>query len=346
MKHVLPLSVLDLSPVPAGTTPTGALHNTLELAQHTDQLGYDRYWLSEHHNTQMLASASPELLAGQIAARTSRIRVGTGGIMLPNHAPLRIAEAFRLLEALYPKRVDLGLGRAPGTDMLTAMALRGGRENLQGEDFPGQLRDLLALLDDERAPDHPLRRLSAIPQGVPAPPVWLLGSSTFSARLAAQLGLGFAFAHHINPVLAQEALGLYHQHFQPSRWRSTPQSMLAVSAICAPSQSEAETLASSSDLTLLRFSQLRGQPGPIPSVAEAQEYPYTAEERAFVRANRSRLLVGDPEQLKAQLDALAAQTGAQELMLTTLIHDQALRLRSYSLLAEVFDIANQGVLSR
>jgi luciferase family oxidoreductase group 1 len=325
------LSILDLTPISEGSTATQTLHNSLDLAQQGDALGYHRYWLSEHHNTSMLASGAPELMVGQIAARTPRIKVGTGGIMLPNHAPLKVAENFRLLEALYPGRIDLGLGRAPGTDMRTALALRRSREALQAEDFPEQLTELQAYLDNQA-----IAGIQAIPLGVPAPAVWMLGSSTFGAQLAAARGLPFAFAHHIQPEPALLALQLYHQLFQPNRRNESPQAMLAISVICAETDQAANELAMSADLTLLRFHQFRGQPGPIPSVAEAKMQLYNPAEQDLIKSNRQRMFVGSPSTLKHQLSALAHSMGVKELMINTLTHAHSDRLNSYRLLAEAF----------
>src|SRR5580692_9048170 len=203
-----PLSVLDISPVPSGSSSSEALRNTLDLAKLTDALGYSRYWLAEHHNTALIASTSPEVMIGHVADVTQRMRVGSGGIMLPNHAPLKVAETFRVLEALHPGRIDLGLGRAPGTDSLTALALRRSREAVYSDDFPARLQDLLSFLDHGFPQGHPLERIRAMPDDVAMPDVWLLGSSDFSAELAAQMGLRFAFAHHIQPWPAIAALRL------------------------------------------------------------------------------------------------------------------------------------------
>lgn len=328
------LSVLDLTPVSAGSTAAQTLRHSFELAKLTDELGYARYWFSEHHNSSMLASAAPEIMIGQIAQATQRIRVGAGGIMLPNHAPLKVAENFKLLEALFPDRIDLGLGRAPGTDGMTALALRRTRstEALMADDFPEQLTELSNYLAEARS------RLQAIPLGVKGPPIWLLGSSGYSAQLAAERGLAFGFAHHIQPEPAIAALSLYHHQFQPSEALPEPKSMIAVSAICAETDEQADVLARSSDLTWLRFRSQGGQAGPIPSVAEASEYPYSAIEREFVKQSRGRLFVGSPATLREQLTALADAAGVQEVMVTSLIHGHQDRLNSYRLLAKAFEL--------
>jgi luciferase family oxidoreductase group 1 len=328
------LSVLDLSPVSSGSSSAEALRNTLDLAGLADRLGYTRYWLAEHHNTALIASSAPEVMIGHVASLTKRIRVGSGGIMLPNHAPLKVAETFRMLEALHPGRIDLGLGRAPGTDSLTALALRRSRQALTADDFPEQLAELLGFFNGQLPVDHPFRRVRAIPEGVRTPPIWLLGSSDFSARLAAELGLGFAFAHHINPWPAVDALRLYRERFRPSGYLQMPESLLAVSAICAETDEQAEELARSADLTLLRFA--RGKLEPLPSITEAARYPYTMEEREVIRSNRARMFVGSPSSVREQLSGLAEQAGAGEIMVTTMTHEHATRRRSYTLLAEAF----------
>jgi luciferase family oxidoreductase group 1 len=331
MSSKLNLSVLDLAPVPSGFSPAQALQNTLDLAPFVEKLGYTRYWLAEHHNTGLLACSSPEILISQVAARTEKMRVGSGGVMLPNHAPLKVAENFRTLQTLFPDRIDLGLGRAPGTDPRTAVALRGTREALRADDFPQQLQELMAYFQDE------VPAVRAMPQGAPMPPIWLLGSSDFSGRLAAQLGLGFAFAHHINQTLAIPVLRFYRDNFRPNADGSTPNAIIAVSAICAETNEEAEVLASSANLVWLRF-QRGGFHEPLPSVEEAMSYPYNETEREFLQASHERMFVGTPATVGAKLRELAAQSGADEIMVTSLIHDHAARRRSYELLAREFGI--------
>jgi luciferase family oxidoreductase group 1 len=342
------LSVLDLSPVATGSTSREALRNTLDLAQLADNLGYTRYWLAEHHNTQLIASSTPEVMIGHVAAVTKRIRVGSGGVMLPNHAPLHVAEAFRVLEALHPGRIDLGLGRAPGTDTLTALALRRSREALSADDFPQRLEELLLFLGASGAgsgdgaqsgvfPEaHPFQQIRAMPDDVEPPEVWLLGSSDFSSQLAAQLGLGFAFAHHINPLPAVRALREYQDQFRPSARLAQPQAILGVSVVCAETDEKAELLARPLELTLLRFRQ--GRSARFPSVEEASNYPYTPEDREIIRYNRQRTFIGSPESVRARVSELAAQAGVDEIMVTTMMHDHADRRRSYELLAQVFGL--------
>jgi len=331
------LSVLDVSPVASGSTSSDALRNTLDLAQLADKLGFTRYWLAEHHNTPLIASSAPEIMIGHVASVTRHIRVGSGGMMLPNHTPLKVAETFRVLEALHPGRVDLGIGRAPGTDSLTALALRRSREALGADDFPARLTDLLAFLDHGFPVNHPFERIRAMPDDVPMPDVWLLGSSDYSAELSAQMGLRFAFAHHIQPFPAVGALRLYREHFQPSEYLRQPEALIGVSVVCAETDARAEELAKPLALTLLRFRS--GKMGRFPSIEEATNYPYSPEERQIVEMNRERSFVGTPAKIHEQLTRLADQAGVDEIMITTMTHEHADRRRSYELLAEAFNLA-------
>jgi luciferase family oxidoreductase group 1 len=271
---VAALSVLDLSPIPSGSTAGDALRNTLDLAQHAEALGLRRYWLAEHHNAGGLACPAPELMIGQVAATTSSIRVGAGGIMLPNHTPLKVAETFRVLHALFPGRIDLGLGRAPGTDPRTAAALRRSREALVVDDFPEQLAELTRYLDDDGPPRTGFSgTIRAIPTNIPSPELWLLGSSEAGgALLAAERGLGFAFAHHINPDDSVRVLRRYREAFVPSGRLREPWAILALGVVCAESDAAAERLASSGELSMVRFLQgIRDL--PMPSVEEALATP-------------------------------------------------------------------------
>jgi luciferase family oxidoreductase group 1 len=336
--HPYKLSVLDVSPVPSGSTSTEALRNTLDLARLVDQLGYTRYWLAEHHNTPLIASSSPEIMIGHVASATSRLRVGSGGVMLPNHAPLKVAENFRVLEALHPGRVDLGIGRAPGTDSLTALALRRSRQALSAEDFPARLEDLISFLNahgfDE---DHPLRGIRAMPDDVPMPEIWLLGSSDFSAMLAANMGLRFAFAHHIQPQPAIYSLRAYYENFQPSQYLKAPEALIGVSVVCAETDERARELALPLQLVLLRFRT--GKMGRFPTIEEAKNYPYTSEEREVIEFNRERSFIGSPETIRKQLTQLAEACGVREIMITTMTHEHADRRRSYEFLASAFGIS-------
>jgi luciferase family oxidoreductase group 1 len=336
----LHLSVLDLSPVPSGTSGSEALRNTLDLARHAERLGYRRYWLAEHHNLPSVASSAPEIMIGQVARETEHIRVGSGGIMLPNHSPLKVAEWFRVLEALFPGRIDLGIGRAPGTDQLTALALRRSRESLVVDDFPSQLAELLAYTDGSFPENHPFRAISAVPVDAPLPPIFLLGSSDYSAHYAAAIGVGFAFAHHINPHDAVTVMQAYRAQFQPSEALSEPWSILGMAVLCAETDERAEELAASLDLSFLRLQQNRR--GPLPSPEEARNYPYTPEERIQVQTNRTRFTIGSPETVKAAVIALAEQCAADEVMITTNVHSHADRVRSYELLAEAFGLGTDA----
>jgi len=333
----LPLSVLDLSPVATGSTASDAVRNTIDLARAADHLGYTRFWLAEHHNMPGIASSAPEILIGAVARETTHLRVGSGGIMLPNHAPLKVVETFRLLEALYPGRIDLGIGRAPGTDGMTALALRRSREAVGADDFPAQLGELLAFANDAVPEGHPFHSVRAVPVGVALPPLWLLGSSDYSAQVAAALGVGFAFARHISPDGAAEAMQVYREQFSPSEQLSQPYAILTVSAICAETDARADELAASADLSFLRLRN--GRPGLLPSPAEARAYPYTDAERMQVQASRARHLIGSPDVVYARVGELVEETGADEVMITTMVHGHAERVQSYTLLAQRFGLA-------
>ena len=334
-----PLSILDLSVVTTGTPPSAALRNSIDLARHADRLGYVRYWLAEHHSLPSVASPAPDLMIGQIAAVTERIRVGSGGVMLPNHAPLMVAERFKMLEALFPGRIDLGLGRAPGTDPVTSHALRNRLDGRQGDDFLERLHELTLWETRDFPEGHPYNRVLAMPNDAPLPPLWLLGSSGYSAELSAQVGMGFAFAHHFASHDARDAMTGYRRHFQPSCWRQTPYAILAVAAIAADTDAEAERLAASADLS--RLLRDRGQFGPLPSIEEAQAFPYTEADRAAIARHRSRLFVGAPATVVEKLSPLIAATQADEVMVITAVYDHAARKRSYELLAEAFGLDRQ-----
>jgi luciferase family oxidoreductase group 1 len=336
---MLPLSVLDLSFVTSGSPPSTALRASIELARHCDRLGYARYWLAEHHNLPSVASPAPEIMIGQIAAATERIRVGSGGIMLPNHAPLMVAERFRMLEGLFPGRIDLGLGRAPGTDGVTAIALRRHQDGRGGDEFLERLQELL-LWDTNGFPEnHPFSRVVAMPSDVRLPPITLLGSSGYSARLAAQVGMTFAFAHHFAAHDVHDAMLSYRRGFTPSERRERPHAILAVSAIAAETEAEAERLASSQDLSWLR--RERGEYGPLPSPEEAAAIAYSDGDRDRIRRNRARMFVGSAETVRDRLLDFARSTEADEIMITSAIHDQDARRRSYALLSEAFGLSTR-----
>ncbi|OKJ90091.1 LLM class flavin-dependent oxidoreductase [Amycolatopsis sp. WAC 04169] len=323
----MPLSVLDLSPVVAGGGVADSLRNTLDLARRTEALGYHRYWLAEHHNMPGIASSATAVMIGQVAAATERIRVGSGGVMLPNHAPLVVAEQFGTLEAFHPGRIDLGIGRAPGTDQRTALALRG-PGGLSAENFPQQFAELLAYFEhsDQRA-------VNAVTAEGNKPPVWLLGSSGFSARMAGELGLPFSFAHHFSAENTLPAVALYRDAFKPSDVLDEPYVMLGVSVVAAETDERAQYLAAPSGLTFL--SLRKGRPIPLPTPEEAAAYPYTDIERVFIEDRASSSVIGSPETVHKGLETLLADTGADELMITTMVHDQADRVRSYELVAEL-----------
>jgi len=329
------LSVLDQSPVISGTTPAEAIHATLELAVAADRLGYHRYWLAEHHAMKGLADPCPEILLGQIGARTAHIRVGTGGVLLPYYSSLKVAEVFRMHEALFPGRVDLGIGRAPGGAMLTAKALNA--EAFLGEDrFPMQVQELVGYLDDSLPPDYPYHMVKAMPAGETSPQVWLLGSSDYSGTLAAYLGLRFAFAHFINAQGGDVVMRAYRDGFRSSYRERRPYGMLAVFVICAPTLEEAQALAASIDLRRYQMSQ--GIDEPIPTLAQAQAFSYSEPARAIVQRERARTVIGTPQQVKARLLELRTQYEADELMVITITGDYDSRLRSYELLAAAFEL--------
>jgi luciferase family oxidoreductase group 1 len=333
---VIPLSVLDLSPVTTATPGAAALRNSLDLAQLADRLGYTRYWLAEHHNLSSIASSAPEIMIGQVAAVTSHIRVGSGGVMLVNHAPLMVAERFKVLEALFPGRIDLGLGRAPGTDPVTSYALRRRQDAREGDDFLERFQELLLLERNGFPPEHPFRNVQAMPADVVLPPIWLLGSSGYSAELAGAVGMGFSFAHHFADYDPASAMLSYRSHFKPSAALPQPHAILAVAAIAADDDAEAERLAASVDLHFVR--RAKGEFVPLVSPEEAAAYPYAPIDRQRIARQRERVVIGGIAAVKARLAALIEATRADELMITTMVYDHAARRRSYELLAEAFGL--------
>jgi len=333
------LSVLDQSPVPAGATAAQALQNTIELARVADRLGYRRYWIAEHHATQTLASPAPEILIARLGAETRRIRIGSGGVMLPHYSPLKVAEQFRMLHALYPERIDLGIGRAPGGAPLETFALR--RERLatpMPDDFPDQLAELLGFLHREFAPRHPFSRINVSPAMPGTPVVWLLGSSLWSAAAAAQLGLPYAFAHFIAPEPTRACIEHYRRNFQASRYLDAPCAIVALGAVCAESDAQAERLAMSVRLMGRRLRQ--GDLRPIPTIEEAERElatpapPYLSEPTS----EWPRHVCGSPDKVRAQLLAIAGALELGELMIVTIVHEHAARIRSYELLAQAFEL--------
>ena len=331
---MVPLSVLDLAPVRAGATATDALREAVDLAQHTERLGYLRYWFAEHHGMPGIASSSPEILIEHIASATSRIRVGSGGIMLPNHAPLMVAERFKVLEALYPGRIDLGLGRAPGTDPATSYALRRRQGISEEDDFLERFNELMLLETRGFPAGHPFHNVRAMPSDVALPPIYLLGSSDYSAQLAGHIGAAFSFAHHFANFDAVEAMRLYRDNFKPSVSHEKPFAILATHVVCADTDEEAERLAATVDLNFVR--RAKGEYQPLASPEDAARYEYTPVDKARIVQNRTRLSVGSPDTVKARLLPLIEATKADELMVTTMIFDHAARKRSYELLAKAF----------
>jgi luciferase family oxidoreductase group 1 len=329
---MIPLSVLDLSPIPEGSDAGQALRQSRDLARHADALGYRRFWMAEHHNMPGIASAATAVALAHVAEGTQRIRIGAGGIMLPNHAPLVIAEQFGTLAALYPGRIDLGLGRAPGTDQIAARALR---RNLAGDsdDFP---RDVVELMEYFR-PADPAQALRAVPGEGQDVDVWILGSSTFGAQLAAYLGLPYAFASHFAPAQMMDAVAVYRERFRPSERLSKPHVMLGVNVFAADTDDEARFLFSSLQQAFVNLR--RGRPGKLPAPVEGFEAELDRHARAILDSALSCSVVGSPETVRRGLEDFAARTGADELMVTAQIHDHAARLRSFALVAQAQEMA-------
>ena len=328
----LALSILDLAPVGSGGSAAESVRRTVELAQLAERAGYVRHWFAEHHGMPSVASASPEILIAHVAAHTQTIHVGSGGVMLPNHAPLRVAEAFRTLEALHPGRIDLGLGRAPGTDDNAAKAMRA----FSGENFPAMLGELLTWAGERPLPDgHPMASLKAMPMDAPLPPIWVLGSSGSSARMAGATGMGYAFASHFSPAPAAPVFQAYRDAFVPSRQFPRPHAILAASVICAETEPEAQHLGNALDLAMVRIRQ--GVFTVLPSPDEAAAHRYTDAERVIVQQFRRLGVIGSPASVREQLLARARDCGADEVMIVSNIHGHSARLRSYQLIAEAFN---------
>ncbi|MBT4906554.1 MAG: LLM class flavin-dependent oxidoreductase [Rhodospirillaceae bacterium] len=329
------LSVLDQSPVRQDGDARQALEETIALAQATERLGYTRYWLAEHHGTVGFAGSSPEIMVTRVAAATRHIRVGSGGVMLSHYSPLKVAENFKLLENLYPGRIDLGIGRAPGSDGATAAALAYGSE-VGIEYFPTKIADMVAFLADAPPATEPFKNVRATPAVADVPEVWLLGSSDQSAAYAAHFGLAYSFAHFIAPQVTAPVLKYYRDKFQPSDNLGAPRANAGVFVICADTQEEADYLAASRDLWRLRLNQ--GQHFPYAHPDEALAYDYSAQDRRVVEANRANRFAGTPESLRDQLTAFADAHGFEEMLVLTITHNFETRLRSYELLAEAFDL--------
>ncbi len=338
------LSVLDQSPIRKDGNAADAVAETIALAKACDRLGYHRYWLAEHHNSNSFAGSCPEILIGRVASETHSIRVGSGGVMLTHYSPLKIAEQFRMLEVLNPGRIDLGLGRAPGTDQKTAAALQAGPQGWSIDAFPSQVHLLRQFLDDaaEREPlpaDHPYRGIHAMPRAPSAsgPELWMLGSGIHGAIYAAEFGLPFSHAYFISPEGSEDAVAAYRERFKPSVACPKPVVSLGVAALVADTEDDARALAASRNLWVVRL--LTGRPIPFPPPDEARDYPFTEQELALLRTVQRRSIVGTSEQVRTGLLALAEAHGAEELVVVTITYDYASRLRSYELLADAFALS-------
>jgi luciferase family oxidoreductase group 1 len=323
-----PLSVLDLAPVRTGSTAQESFTESLALARLADRLGFARYWFAEHHGMPSIASSAPEILIAHVAASTERIRVGSGGIMLQNHVPLKVAETFHTLETLHPGRIDLGIGRAPGTDPTTSRALR----PFGPERFREQLTEVIGLSRGDLPSEHPFRSVRVIPAGVALPPIWLLGSSGASAMLAGSLGVGYSFASHFSPAPARPAFDAYRESFTPSPTHPAPHAILAVSAICAETSEEAHYLAATGDLMWVRLH--RGEFSTVPSPEEALAYPYTPRDREVADSRRALSFVGTPDEVRERIEEAARSAGADEIMVSSIIYSPSARRRSMELLIE------------
>ena len=326
------LSILDQSPVISGYDAQRAILETLALARRAEALGYHRYWLAEHHAIAALADPCPEVLVARLGAETSRLRIGTGGVLLPYYSAFRTAEAFRMLEALYPGRIDLGVGRAPGGDARTAQAVAGGGFP-DAEKFPQQVWELAAHLAGRLPADHPYKRVRLQPEVPTAPEIWLLGSSDYSGALAAQLGMAFAFAHFINPRGGEEVMQAYRGHFRPGH-EPSPRTMVCTFAICGEDDQDAERLAQAIDLRRLHMAL--NIDSPVPTAEEAAAHPYTATEREYVAGQRARAVIGGPRRVRGELEAMVQRYGADELMVLTITGDYASRAQSYERLIGAF----------
>jgi luciferase family oxidoreductase group 1 len=339
----LSLSALDLVPLVDGGTSVDALRSAVDLARAVDRFGYTRLWYAEHHNMPGIATTTPEILIAHVGSTTTRIRLGAGGVMLPNHSPLKVAESYKLLEAIYPGRIDLGIGRAPGTDGLTALALRRSRKALTADDFLEQLGELIAWGGGKFPTDHPFCAIRAMPDDMPLPPLYLLGSSDYGARVAAEMGVGFAFAGHFSPDPPHLAMRAYRAGFSTHGVLDKPHAILALSVFCADTEEAAQRMASS---MLLSFVQLRtGRPGRMPSPDKAMTHVYTREEQTIVAFFTKLQIVGTPEQVRARIEDAVTQTGADEVMIATHAYDAAARIRSYDLVGQAFGLSKWDVAS-
>lgn len=320
--------MLDLYPVQEGVAPSQVIHDAAHLAQRAEALGYLRYWVAEHHNMPGIASAAPEVLITYIAGKTKTIRVGAGGIMLPNHSPLHVLEVFRTMEALYPNRIDMGIGRAPGTDPVTSSALQRGDKTVNQ-----QIAELNAFIHNDFPTNHPFAKIVAMPNDITAPPMWMLGSTTAGAQIAATLGVGFAFAGHFSMEHAPAALAVYHREFVSSKTIQKPYAILALSVTCADTDEQAEALAAPMRLVLARIA--RGQTGPFPSVATALAHKLTPAELTASAGLAAGMIVGGPAKVKARLQQVVAELQPNELMISTNIANLEQRVRSYELVSQM-----------
>jgi len=333
------LSVLDQSPISRGSTPEKALDNTLKLATITEKLGYTRFWVAEHHNTNGLASTSPEILITRLASETKKMRIGSGGVLLPQYSPLKVAENFKLLEALFPGRIDLGLGRSPGGAKDTRLALTDSiNRNLS--EFPRQLADLQGFLHNTLPREHRYRMVKATPRVKTAPPMWVLGMSDRGARNAAEIGAGFTFGHFISPKNGMAAMKTYRENFQPGPDRKQPETIVCIFVICADTEEEAEELALSQDKWLLNVA--KGADTKIPSVEEVKKKSFRPDELEKIKENRSRCVIGTPDQVKRKLEQLADYYQTDEFMIITNIYDFDAKIHSYELLAEAFSMKDEA----
>ena len=336
----LSLSVLDQSPIRSGSTAAAAIRETIELAQACERLGYRRYWLAEHHSSAGLAGSAPEVLIAAVAAHTSTIRVGSGGVMLPHYSAYKVAEAFRVLETLYPGRIDLGLGRAPGSDHITALALKPETRHFGADEFPQQLMDLQGWLAGRLPQGHPFESVVAQPAGPTVPEIWMLGSSDGGAAYAAHFGVPFSFAQFIAGASGAEVVKAYRQFYKPSERYPAPRASAAIFVIAAETEAEAEYLGASRRLWLLRHA--RGHLGAYPSPDEALAQEYSSAELNYIRQQSGRSIIGSIGQVKQRLEMMAAEYEVDELVVVTITHDPVARRRSYELLAEAFQLEPRG----
>ncbi len=329
------LSVLDQSPIREGGTPADAIRETIELAQRVEILGYHRYWLAEHHGTEGLAGPAPEIMVTRVAAATREMRVGSGGVMLSHYSPYKVAENFKVLENMYPGRIDLGVGRAPGSDHRTAIALAYGSQ-VGIEYFPAKIRDMAAFLSDDLPTDHPLAGVQATPKADSIPEIWILASSEGSTTLAARFGMGLSYAHFINPVDADALLRMYRENFQISDSMEKPTVNMGIFVLCAETEEEAERIVSTRDLHRLRAD--RGQHGPMPSPETAAAHTYSEIELRRIEQNRQRLIFGTPDKVKAEIEEMASRYDVDEFIILSNCYEFSARVRSYELIAKAFDL--------